>query len=126
MNIDHINISAPTELLEEVKEFYSEVLGLTSGFRPNFPKPGYWLYSSDKALIHLVESDMHYENEKQGFFDHFALRTSGLPNMLERLKSSQIEFSINYLPEIKLTQVFCKDPSGTQVEISFLNEVPQN
>ena len=122
MNIDHINISTQSELLEKVKDFYCDVLGLRQGFRPDFTVPGYWLYAKDKAIIHLVESNSHFENENQGYFDHFALRTSGLENVIERLESHKIEYRISHIPEIDLTQIFCKDPSGTGVEISFLNE----
>ena len=95
---------------------------ISRGKRPAFSKPGYWLCVNDKALIHLVESTHHYENEKQGYFDHFALRTSGLEKMLARLKLHNIDYKTNYLAEISLTQIFCKDPSGTGVEISFIDE----
>ena len=122
MNIDHININAPAALLEKVKDFYCAVLGFQEGQRPSFPKHGYWLYANNKALIHLMESSSHYKNEKQGYFDHFALRTSGLEKMLARLKLHNIEYRTSYIPEISLTQIFCKDPSGTGVEISFVDE----
>jgi len=122
MQLDHINISAPAELLDKVRDFYCDVLGFTEGFRPNFSKDGFWLYSQDKAIIHLVVSSLHHENKKQGYFDHFALRTTGLARVLEQLKAFNIEHTTNHLPEISLTQIFCKDPSGTGVEISFLNE----
>jgi len=78
MHIDHINIGAPVELLEKVRDFYCDVLGFTAGFRPNFSQDGFWLYSQDKALIHLVVSSSHHKIERQGYFDHFALRTTGL------------------------------------------------
>lgn len=122
MQLDHINISAPTELLENVRDFYCDVLGLTEGFRPNFSKDGYWLYSEDKAIIHLIVSSSHHRNKKQGYFDHFAMRTSGLAKVLEQLNAFNIEYRISYIPEISLTQIFCKDPAGTGVELSFLNE----
>ena len=122
MHIDHINVAAPAELLEKVRDFYCDVLGLTEGFRPNFSKGGYWLYSGEKALIHLIVSSRHHQNEKQGYFDHFALRTTGLTKMLDRLDKFDIEHTTSHIAEINLTQIFCKDPSGTGVEISFLNE----
>ena len=122
MYIDHINISAPMDLLERVRDFYCEVFDLTPQFRPGFSTRGFWLYAQDKAIIHLVVSSHHHENEKQGYFDHFALRTTGLAKVLEKLDAFNIEYTANHLPEISLTQIFCKDPSGTGVEISFLNE----
>ena len=122
MNIDHINISAPAELLEKVKIFYCEVLGLKVGFRPKLSSKGFWLYAGKSALIHLVESNAHFRNEKPGYLDHFALRTNGLADMLERLETHQVDHRIKHIPDTGMTQIFCKDPSGTGVEINFVNE----
>ena len=122
MHIDHINVAAPAGLLEKVRDFYCDVLGLKEGFRPNFSRDGYWLYSGDKALVHLIVSTRHHQNERQGYFDHFALRATGLAEMLERLDRFDIEYTTSHIAELSLTQIFCKDPSGTGVEISFLDE----
>ena len=122
MHIDHINISAPAELLLKVRDFYCDVLGLTEGFRPEFPRNGFWLYSEGKPIIHLVESLEHHRNERQGFFDHFALQATGLAKVLEQLNATGIEYKLSYLPEINLSQIFFKDPSGTGVEVNFINE----
>jgi catechol 2,3-dioxygenase-like lactoylglutathione lyase family enzyme len=121
VNIDHVNIAAPLDLLEKVRDFYCDVLGLTEGFRPNFSQDGYWLYAKDKALVHLVVSENHHANERQGYFDHFALRTTGKEQVIERLHRHQVEYTRNYLQDIGLTQIFCRDPAGTRVEISFLD-----
>lgn len=122
MYIDHVNIAAPMELLEEVRDFYCDVLGFTTGFRPNFSQVGFWLYAQEKALIHLVVSSRHHKNEKQGYMDHFALRTTGLTGVINQLNKHSIEHTTNHLSEIGVTQVFCKDPSGTGLELSFVNE----
>ena len=122
MHIDHINISAPKELLEQLRDFYCNVLGLREGFRPNLSRPGFWLYAGDNALIHLVESNSHYANDRQGYLDHFALRSAGLPKTLERLRSCNIDYRTSYIAELGLTQVFCRDPAGTGVEIGFPGE----
>lgn len=122
MHIDHINISAPAELLLEIRNFYCDVLGLTEGFRPKLSRDGFWLYSEGKPIIHLIESLEHHRNEKQGFFDHFALRATGLAKVLEKLNATGIEYKSSYKPEINLSQLFFKDPSGTGVELNFINE----
>jgi catechol-2,3-dioxygenase len=122
MHIDHVNISAPRDLLLKVKDFYCDVLGLAEGFRPKFSKNGFWLYAEGKPIIHLVESLEHHRNETQGFFDHFALQTTGLAKVIEKLDSIGTEYKTSHLPEIGLSQIFLKDPSGIGVELNFLNE----
>ena len=122
MHIDHINISAPAELLLKVRDFYCDILGLSEGFRPKFSRNGFWLYSEGKPIIHLVESLDHHRNERQGFFDHFALQASGLVKVLEQLNATGIEYKLSHLPEINLSQIFFKDPSGTGVEVNFIDE----
>jgi len=57
MQIDHINIKAPPALLEEVRDFYCEVLGLQEGARPEFASKGYWLYSAAGPIVHLSVVD---------------------------------------------------------------------
>ena len=123
MHIDHINISAPMGLLQDVRDFYCDVLGFTEGFRPQFSRAGFWLYSEDKPLIHLFESEEHFSNEKQGYFDHFALRATGITKVLQKLNDSDIKHRTSFLHDIGLTQIFCKDPSGTGVELNFVNEL---
>jgi hypothetical protein len=122
MRIDHINISAPMELLEEVRDFYCSAFDLSDGFRPNFSTNGFWLYAGDEPIIHLSESLEHHGNSKQGYFDHFALRATGVGNVLERLNKIGVEYSTSHVPEIGLTQIFCKDPCGTGVEVNFIDE----
>jgi catechol 2,3-dioxygenase-like lactoylglutathione lyase family enzyme len=40
--------------LEETKDFYCNVVGLTVGERPPLPFPGYWLYCGGVPVVHLV------------------------------------------------------------------------
>jgi len=122
MKLDHINISAPMELLESVKEFYCEVLGLQDGFRPEFPKGGFWLYAEDRPIVHLYESDAHFRNQKQGYLDHVAFRARGLSVIVNRLDLLGIDYRSSHIPEIPMTQLFMKDPAGTGVEINFPDE----
>ena len=122
MQLHHINIKGPRKLLEREKEFFCEVLGLRDGNRPNFSSKGYWLYAGNNAIVHLSESESHFTNEKQGFIDHVAFQTSNLVKFIQILKDRKIDHSIDYLPEIEMTQVFFKAPSGTGIEVNFQNE----
>jgi catechol 2,3-dioxygenase-like lactoylglutathione lyase family enzyme len=118
MHIDHINIKAPLELLREVRDFYCHVLGLAEGFRPNFDSNGFWLYSGDKAIIHLSESPESPGHGAQGFFDHFAIHTEDLTPIIERLDTIAHKYKMFQISEIGLSQLFFKDLTGTGVEVN--------
>ena len=122
MHIEHLNISAPIELLTEVRNFYCDILGLAEGFRPKSSIGGFWLYSGERALIHLAESNEHYSNERKGYLDHIAFQTTGLEKVISKLRTAKIEFTHDYFPEINMTQLFFSDPAGTGIEVNFLNE----
>lgn len=120
-NIDHINISAPKALLDKVLAFYTDVLGLEIGGRPDFSRPGYWLYAAGKPIVHLTESE-----EKgpctDSYLDHFALRATGLNAMKKRLESSNVEYRQTRVDRLKQTQLFLTDPAGNGVELNFVAE----
>lgn len=123
MYIQHINICAPSDVLKEVRDFYCSVLNFVDGFRPEFTSKRYWLYANDNALVHLTESDKHYPNSRQGYFDHVSFQITGLISVVANLKSMGISYESDYLPEICMTQLFFKDPLGIGVEINFVNDM---
>ena len=122
MLIDHVNISAPPELLRKVRDFYCDVLGLTVGSRPKLSRPGYWLYSEGRAIIHLVESLDHAPGGNQGCFDHFALQAGDLAGVVEALEAAGIRYTLKHLPDAGVSQLFCHDPAGIRVELNFRGE----
>jgi len=122
MHIDHVNISAPPDVLREVRDFYCDVLGLSVGSRPRLSRPGYWLYSEGNAIIHLIESLDRLPSEKQGYFDHFALQATGLAGVIEKLEAAGIRYTVKQLPDAGVSQVFCHDPAGIRVELNFRGE----
>lgn len=122
MHIDHINIAAPYRLLETVRDFYCVVLELEDGFRPRFPQRGFWLYSGDKALLHLSERKAAKTGNGVGYLDHVAFRSSGLQAMIERLDAHDVRFRRSYIAEFNMTQLFFKDPAGTGLEVNFPDE----
>lgn len=122
MIIEHINISAPKDLLDREKAFFCSVFDLKVGFRPAFSRNGYWLYSGQQALVHLTESDKHFPSEKPGFLDHIAFQLTGLSALLTKLTEQDIPFHTDSLPEVGMTQVFFTSPTGVGLEANFLNE----
>jgi catechol 2,3-dioxygenase-like lactoylglutathione lyase family enzyme len=56
LGLNHFNLRAHPELLEKLRDFYRDVVGLEVGFRPPFQSAGYWLYAGDQAVLHLSAS----------------------------------------------------------------------
>lgn len=120
-SIHHVAITAPDEILQQVLSFYDLILGLKPGPRPDFGGfVGYWLYSADQPIIHLLE-DANRDGTKSGYFDHFALRCTDIAGVVSRLEANGIEFHQLEMQELGQTQLFLLDPSGTSLELNFIH-----
>lgn len=115
IDLDHINISTPLALMEQVREFYCTVFELEVGERPDFGIAGYWLYAAQKPLVHLIESDNH-RDVRDSHLDHVAFKTSNLQGLRDRLDRLDWEYSMIERPEFNMAQVFFRDPAGIQLE----------
>lgn len=120
---NHINIRAPRPVLEEVRNFYLEVIGLTDGFRPDVPIHGYWLYLGDLPVLHLMEwSDItEPPTFERGYLDHVAFSCDGLEDFINKLKNLDVvytrrDFDLN---GGIFTQLEVTDPVGNGVELNF-------
>lgn len=120
-HIDHINISAPEALLDQVVDFYVRILGLKAGSRPDFSRPGYWLYAMDKPVVHLVENAEKQPSENS-CLDHFAFRATGLNATKAWLEANNVEYRQTKIEALKQTQLFLTDPAGNGVELNFAQE----
>ena len=130
--IDHYAIR--TSKLEETKTFY-EALGLVDGKRPNFPFAGHWLYLDGVALVHLIFADPKkpdgwedYLSEAKGMaknlsgsgsVDHLAFRATDASRLKKRLEDLNIAFTEREVPDMKLFQIFAKDPNNIEIEINY-------
>jgi catechol 2,3-dioxygenase-like lactoylglutathione lyase family enzyme len=121
MNLDHINIKAPAEIMEEEKRFFCEILGLQEGYRPDFSSKGYWLYSGDQPIVHLSQGEQVLPAEPQSYLDHVALRTTQLSDLLQRLQDAGIEYSSNHVSQLGMTQIFLQSPSATGIEVNCID-----
>jgi glyoxylase I family protein len=111
-------------LLDQLRDFYRDVVGLTLGYRPPFEEYGYWLYAGDKAVVHLSQSDGE-EIPVSGVvttFGHAAFACTDRPAVEARLSELGIDYKVARVPELGLLQLFLKDPAGNGVELSFDNE----
>ena len=119
MIIQHFNITGPFELLERVKNFYVDVIGLSVGFRPEVPTRGYWLYSGEQALVHLNEGPERAQLPPSTHLDHIALGCDNLDAMLARLTAHDIEHNAIRFEQAGITLVFVRDPAGVMLELNF-------
>ncbi len=136
MSLNHFSIR--TVDLQACERFYGGLLGLKVGPRPPFPFPGLWLYAGDtgtyaNAVVHIVGIDPNDpEGLKQylgdrdqtslhgsGAVDHVAFFSTGLADMLQRLRAQGVACRERSVPVLGLHQVFVDDPNGIIVELNF-------
>jgi catechol-2,3-dioxygenase len=118
---DHYNLRAARPMLDELRDFYCGVVGLTVGERPPFRRFGYWLYSDDKAVLHLSLADDGEERSSTAVntFSHAAFNCTGRVELEQRLKSRGIPYRTAQVPLLNIAQLFFHDPAGNGVELQF-------
>jgi catechol 2,3-dioxygenase-like lactoylglutathione lyase family enzyme len=130
--LEHVNIRCAH--LAATRAFYTDIIGLAEGPRPNFPFGGAWLYCGDTAVIHLVDAADHPGSwtgtlEKTGggaasgldtgAFDHVAFHGEDFEAMRETLRTAGLKFRDRVVPGTGLKQIFVPDPEGVMVELNF-------
>ncbi|EOG3620418.1 VOC family protein [Pseudomonas putida] len=123
LRMDHFTIVS--DRLEATRDFYVRVLGLIEGSRPPFPVPGFWLYASDQAVLHVV-GVTQMPDPRRGVLDHMAFHAQGLQAMWRHLEHHGVHFRVIRAPGTQRTwQLFMQDPNGVEVELDFdASEVP--
>ena len=121
IGLNHFNLRASRALLENLKAFYCDVLGLAQGERPSLGSAGYWLYAGSVCILHLSETaqDEDRPTHMATTFDHVAFTCTDRPQMEARLKRNNIAFRVATVPVLSITQLFLQDPAGNGVELSF-------
>jgi catechol-2,3-dioxygenase len=119
--LNHYNLRAPRQLLDALKAFYCDVVGLAPGERPPFKVFGYWLYAGDAAIVHLAEAQPGEARPARvaGTFDHAAFTCTGLEATVARLAAMDIPFERALVPGTRCVQLFLEDPAGNGVELNF-------
>lgn len=129
-SLDHCAIR--TTRLEESRRFYEGLLGLEVGPRPDLPVPGYWLYDGERPVVHLIELP---ETAREDVFgepltadsapgvrngvDHLAFRVVGLDATRGRLQDAGLAYKEMAIAQLRLTQLFVRDPNGITAELNF-------
>lgn len=114
LGLNHINIA--TRKLDETRDFFVQVLGLTEGPRPSVASPGYWLYAGDRAVLHLQSADRTGEERAVlGHLDHAAFDVTDYAATRRRLTELGVPFR-EFLGETR-GQLVLSDPNGVKIEL---------
>jgi catechol 2,3-dioxygenase-like lactoylglutathione lyase family enzyme len=121
--LEHFTVRCTS--LERTRDFYSEIVGLRVGPRPEFDFAGYWLYLNDQPVVHLVLEDEREDGRSQGAgrntgaLDHIAFRAQDLAGTRALLRAKGLDFKEAPVPGRPLHQVFVRDPDGVLIELNF-------
>ena len=136
LSLNHFSIRSLE--IEKTTEFFTKLLGLTVGPRPEFPFPGVWLYNGDEsswanAVLHLIAIDKNDPNglkkylgdrdpsslRGSGAVDHIAFFAKGLEEKISLLQSMKVQYRERTVPVLKLHQIFLDDPNGVVIELNY-------
>ena len=120
--IDHYNLRAPMPVLERIRDWYRDTIGLRVGERPPFNNRGFWLYAGARPVLHLSEESAGESHPVpgEGTFDHVAFRCDDFEAMRAALERSGVAFRVADVPLTRTRQIFLEDPAGNGVELNFL------
>lgn len=129
--LDHYFIYSRS--LDRTADFYSNILGLELGPRPDFDFAGSWFYLDGVPVVHAGTADFaggypdngvkdksHLKNGT-GRLDHIAFRADNIQEFKDRLTKAEIDFHTQEVKNFNLTQLFVKDPDGLTIELNFFD-----
>lgn len=117
VRLDHINVN--TTQLATMKAWYSEVLGMTPGPRPNFSFGGAWMYCGGVPAVHLVERAELEPTRGDLKLQHFAFAARDLGAFLERLRALDVPYRVGILDDFEICQINVTDPDGNHLHVDF-------
>ena len=114
--LDHVNIR--TTELAKTRDFFTEVLGLTVGWRPAFPVGGAWLYAGGKDVVHLVEVRQASAASRGSALDHFAFSIDDYDDARAKLDAAGLAYEPSVSPEGDIRQMFVTELNGVTIELN--------
>ena len=117
LGMNHFTVIA--EDPQATMDFYTGLLDLKPGFRPDLGFPGAWLYGEDTkhAILH-VYFDRPVPAQRAGVIDHMAFTARGLKEVKARFDAAGWKYDLRRQAGA-LWQLFCHDPNGARVELDF-------
>jgi|APAra7269096936_1048531.scaffolds.fasta_scaffold49314_2 catechol 2,3-dioxygenase-like lactoylglutathione lyase family enzyme len=120
--LHHFTIRCAPQELPLLLDFYTRVLRLEAGRRPEIPAPGAWLYAGGQPIVHLFAHLSTPDAPVQpvtGHVDHISFRSHGLREMRAHLGGLGVPFSEAPIPGWNIHQLFLHDPRGLKIEMTF-------
>lgn len=117
--LDHVNVR--TTQLAKMIDWYTTVLGMHSGNRPDFPFPGAWMYAGESPVVHLVgiDGDPATGSEVKLKLEHFALSATGRERFIKTLDEKSEKYQRGELKDFNIIQINLWDPDGNHIHIDF-------
>lgn len=117
--LDHVNVR--TDNLDTMMTWYTNILGMHSGDRPNLPTSGAWMYVGDQAVVHLIAANgtAGVGSEVDLKLEHFALSATGMKEFELNLAAAGEKFVRRDVPGGIITQFNVWDPDGNHIHIDF-------
>lgn len=121
--LHHYTIRCTPAELPPLVDFYTRVMRLEAGARPEIPAPGAWLYANGQPIVHLyahlAQPVPLAQSPVTGPLDHVSFRSRGLVEMRRHLASLEVAFTEAPIPGWNMHQLFLHDPCGLRIEMTF-------
>jgi glyoxylase I family protein len=121
LGFNHYNLRCDRDMMEQLKAFYVEVVGLQLGSRPQLTSFGYWLYAGQKDVLHLSEAkpEEGRQTNMPTTFDHVAFTATDYAATLARLDKLSVKYRLREISDAGQRQIFFSDPAGNGIELNF-------
>ncbi|RYF72512.1 MAG: glyoxalase [Comamonadaceae bacterium] len=117
VGMNHFTVIAEDEA--KTLDFYTGLLGLTVGHRPDLGFPGAWLYGTGPQAVLHVYFDRPMPAGRAGVIDHMAFSAQGLREVKARFDAAGVKYDLRQQAGAGTWQLFCMDPNGAKVELDF-------
>lgn len=120
--LHHFTVRCTPDEIPSLLDFYTRVMRLTVGARPEIPAPGAWLYAGGQPIVHLyahLSTPDAPAEPATGHVDHISFRSRGLWEMRKHLRGLGVPFVEAPIPGWAIQQLFLHDPRGLKIEMTF-------
>ncbi len=114
--LEHVSVTSPEELVDEVASWYRDCLGLEQMDKPPGTREGGAWFRAGGQQIHITLDD-HNPPKKA----HFGLVVDDFGDIVERLRSSGCHIEqASAIPGRR--RFYTRDPAGNRLEIITIEE----